>query len=52
MDDIGKAMRYRQHSDKHSSEFEKHIHDTLKPPEEEEETFPIIRYRVLNTLIF
>lgn len=46
MDDIGKVMRHRQQADRHSSEFEKTIHDTLYPPNpssEDQGIVPIIR---------
>ena len=43
MDDIGKVMRHRQQADRHSSEFEKTIHDTLNPSSEDQGIFPIIR---------
>lgn len=43
MDDVGKVMQRRRQADRHSSEFEKHIFDTLNPPNDEEGKTPIMR---------
>ena len=44
MDDVGRVMQRRRQADKHSSEFEKQIFDTLNPSSDEEGKIPIMRW--------
>ena len=43
LDDVGKVMQRRRQADRHSSEFEKQIFETLNPSSDEEGKIPIIR---------